>query len=260
MVNQADKEPRVALVTGAARGLGRAIAMRLGADGYRMVLADIEPAVTKTQQALEAIGVKVLALQGDVSQYAFFEEAVSRAKREWGPIAILVNNAGITNNIAKTEMMSLERWQRELDVNLTSVFYGARSVLPGMHKEGWGRIINMSSVAAISGLDRQPGYAATKAGILGLTQTIALEYAAAGITCNAVLPGMIGTTAVKALPPELKEQTLKLIPKGSFGTPEDVAALVAFLASEQAGYITGAAIPIDGGAHLNPITLAEIRK
>ncbi|MDA8193421.1 MAG: SDR family NAD(P)-dependent oxidoreductase [Thermaerobacter sp.] len=259
MVTSVPASARLALVTGAARGIGRAIAVRLAADGHPLVIVDQDGSLAKIGADLEAGGARVLARQGDVSQAAFFDEVITEACARFGAIAILVNNAGITNNISKTERMPIDRWQRELDVNLSSVFYGARRTLPMMREAGWGRIINISSIAAVGGLECQPGYAASKAGILGLTQTIALEYAATGITCNAILPGMIATPAVRTMPRELRAQALRLIPAGNFGEPQEVAALASFLASEQARYITGAAIPVDGGAHLNLITLARIR-
>ncbi len=250
---------RVALITGAAGGIGRAIALSLGRVGYKLVLTDLDAAIEDTQKEMQALGMDVIAVTGDVADYGLFEEAIVAAKAQYGSITILVNNAGITNNIAKTDKMPIAAWQRELDVNLTGFFYGCRSTLPMMCESHWGRIVNISSVAALNGLDRQVGYAASKAGILGLTQTIALEYAAMGITCNAVLPGMIATRAVLSMPKALKQQTTDLIPAARFGVPADVANLVTFLVSDLAGYITGAAIPVDGGAHCNPITLARMR-
>ena len=244
---------KIALVTGAARGLGYAIAVALQAGGARVVLADVSPTVT---EAAETIGAAE-AIQMDVAQYPAVEAVLKYINERYGPPDILVNNAGITTNIARTDRMEPAAWERELAVNLNGPFYLTRLVLPSMKEKGWGRIINISSTAATGGLNRQSGYAASKAGLIGLTRTVALEFSPYGITCNAVLPGLIETEKVGELPPEIRNAAIEHIPAGRTGKPEEVAALVAFLASPLAGYINGAAIPIDGGAALNQVSLTR---
>ena len=242
---------KIALVTGAARGLGYAIAIALQASGARVVLADVSPTVNKAAETIGAAG----AVQIDVAHYSAVETALTYINQQYGAPDILVNNAGITTNIALTSLMEPTAWEHELSINLNGPFYLTRLVLPLMKEKGWGRIINISSTAATGGLNQQPGYAASKAGLLGLTRTVALEFAPYGITCNAVLPGLIQTEKVAELPDDIREAAIERIPAGRTGKPEEVAALVAFLASPLAGYINGAAIPIDGGATLNQVSL-----
>ena len=247
------RSEKIALVTGAARGLGYAIAVALQASGARVVLADVSPTVNEAAEAIGAAG----AIQMDVAQYPAVETALTSINERYGAPDILVNNAGITTNIARTDRMEPAAWERELAVNLNGPFYLTRLVLPSMKEKGWGRIINISSTAATGGLSRQSGYAASKAGLLGLTRTVALEFAPYGITCNAILPGLIETEKVGELPHDIREAAIERIPAGRTGIPEEVAALVAFLASPLAGYINGVAIPIDGGAALNQVSLAR---
>jgi NAD(P)-dependent dehydrogenase (short-subunit alcohol dehydrogenase family) len=244
---------KIALVTGAARGLGYAIALALQDSGVHVVLADVSPKVNEAAETINAAG----AVQMDVAQYPAVETALAAINERYGTPDILVNNAGITTNIARTDHMEPAAWERELAVNLNGPFYLTRLVLPSMKKKGWGRIINISSTAATGGLNRQPGYAASKAGLLGFTRTVALEFAEYGITCNAVLPGLIETEKVGELPSDIRSAALESIPAGRTGKPEEVAALVAFLASPVAGYINGVAIPIDGGASLNQVSLTR---
>jgi NAD(P)-dependent dehydrogenase (short-subunit alcohol dehydrogenase family) len=244
---------KIALVTGAARGLGYAIASALQASGVRVVLADVSPTVHKAAEAIGAAG----AVQMDVAQYLAVETALTSINEQYGAPDILVNNAGLTTNIARSDRMKPAAWEQELAINLNGPFYLTRLVLPSMQEKGWGRIINISSTAATGGLNRQPGYAASKAGLLGLTRTVALEFAPYGITCNAVLPGLIQTEKVDELPPDIREAAVEHIPAGRLGKPEEVAALVVFLASPGAGYINGVAIPIDGGASLNQVSLTR---
>jgi NAD(P)-dependent dehydrogenase (short-subunit alcohol dehydrogenase family) len=242
---------KIALVTGAARGLGYAIAMALQASGVRVVLADVSPTVNEAAETIGAAG----AIQMDVAQYPAVETALTCINERYGAPDILVNNAGITTNIARSDRMEPAAWEHELAVNLNGPFYLTRLVLPSMKEKGWGRIINISSTAATGGLNRQSGYAASKAGLLGLTHTVALEFSPYGITCNAVLPGLIETEKVGEIPHDIREAAIERIPAGRTGRPEEVAALVAFLASPLAGYINGAALPIDGGASLNQVSL-----
>jgi NAD(P)-dependent dehydrogenase (short-subunit alcohol dehydrogenase family) len=244
---------RLALVTGAARGLGYAIATSLLASGVRVVMADISPTVQEAAEMLGATG----AVQMDVANYQAVESALMHIKERHGVPDILVNNAGLTTNIARTDRMQPTAWEQEMAINLNGPFYLTRLVLPSMKEEGWGRIINISSTAATGGLNRQPGYAASKAGLLGLTRTVALEFAPYGVTCNAVLPGLIQTEKVSELPSDIREAAIEHIPTGRTGKPEEVAALVTFLASPDAGYINGVAIPIDGGAALNHVSLTR---
>lgn len=222
-------------MTGAARGIGAAIADRLRADGMDVRTLDREPGCD---------------LEVDLATDAVPDQA---------DVDVCVANAAITTTIAPAHRMSDEQWQRDVDVNLTGAYRTIRACLAGMRERRYGRIVVISSGAARSGLPGQVAYSATKAGLLGLVRTIAAENAGHGITANAILPGMIATDAVVAMPAEIREPLLESMPTGRFGTPDEIAALVAFLASDFAGYITGEAIGIDGGASLNTRALAKRR-
>jgi NAD(P)-dependent dehydrogenase (short-subunit alcohol dehydrogenase family) len=208
-------------------------------------------------EEVRSLGRQATYRQTDVSDNQAVREAVASVENELGPIAILVNNAGIVNNIASISRMAPEAWQRELGVNLSGPFNLIQAVAPGMAERGWGRIVNISSAAARGGLYNQAGYAATKAGVIGLTQNAALEYAGKGITCNAILPGVIGTENVMAMPREILDQAVRLVPTGRVGNPREVAHLIAFLCSDLAGYVNGVDILIDGGAGLNTVVLGS---
>lgn len=248
---------RTALVSGAARGIGRAIALRLAREGASVGLVDINPAVEETAKLVRDTGSQSSFAIADISDAKQAREAVGKIIVELGPIDLLVNNAGIVNNIASVETMSDEAWQKEVGVNLTGAFNLVRTCVGSMAGRGFGRIVNISSSAARGGLARQVGYSATKAGLLGLTRTVALEYARKGVTCNAVLPGMVETENVKAMPEEIRKHTMAATPVRRFGEPEEIAALVAFLCGDEAGYITGAEIDISGGGHLNTLVLGS---
>ncbi|MCC0000610.1 MAG: SDR family oxidoreductase [Methylobacteriaceae bacterium] len=248
---------QTALVSGAARGIGRAIALRLAREGADLALLDPNPAVDETARRIRALGRKAVAVQANIADATAVREAVARIAAEPGPVDLLVNNAGIVNNIAAVEKMTDEAWEAEIGVNLTGAFNLVRACVGSMAERGFGRIVNISSVAARGGLARQVGYSATKAGLLGLTHTVALEYARKGVTCNAVLPGMVETENVKAMPPEIREAAMAATPVRRFGEPEEIAALVAFLCGDEAGYITGAEIDISGGGHLNTLVLGS---
>lgn len=248
---------QTALVSGAARGIGRAIALRLARDGADVGLVDLNPAAEETAGLVRALGRKACAVQADIADAAQTRAAATGIAQELGAISLLVNNAGIVNNIATVEKMTDEAWENEIGVNLTGAFNLVRAVVGGMAERGYGRIVNISSVAARGGLARQVGYSATKAGLLGLTHTVALEYARKGVTCNAVLPGMVETENVKAMPQEIREAAMAATPVRRFGEPAEIAALVAFLCGPEAGYITGAEIDISGGGHLNTLVLGS---
>lgn len=248
---------RVALVSGAARGIGRAIALRLAREGADVGLIDINPAIEETAALVRAEGRRAAIALADISKAQDARDGVAHIAAELGAIDLLVNNAGIVNNIATVEKMSDDAWQKEIGVNLTGAFNLVRAVAGPMAERGFGRIVNISSVAARGGLARQVGYSATKAGLLGLTHTVALEYARKGVTCNAVLPGMVETENVKAMPQEIRDEAIARTPVRRFGAPQEIAALVAFLCGDEAGYITGAEIDISGGGHLNTLVLGS---
>ena len=253
-------EGKVALITGAGGGIGRSIARRLAREGADLALLDITAAVDETAGLLADVGVKVMTALVDVADADRVREAVASVRAQLGEIGCLINNAGLTANVAPLARMGDEQWQRELAVNLTGPFNLTREVLPGMVERKWGRIVNISSTAARGGLYRQAGYSASKSGLLGLTRNVTLEYAAQGITCNAILPGLIETPTVAKLPKVIMDYALSMTPARRTGTSDEIAALVAFLCSEEAGYVNGAEIDIDGGARLCPMVLGSVRE
>ncbi|HEX7409426.1 MAG TPA: SDR family NAD(P)-dependent oxidoreductase [Candidatus Binatia bacterium] len=251
---------KVALITGAARGIGRATALVLAEEGADVGLVDILSEVEETAAAIVKLGRRSAAAVFDISDAAQIHLGVETIRKALGPIDVLVNNAGIVNNIAPLARMSSEAWQRELAVNLSGAFNMIQEVIGDMAARQWGRIINVSSVAALGGLHNQVGYAASKAGLLGLTKTVTLEYARAGITCNAILPGLIGTELVNAMPAEIRDGAVAAIPCRRLGGTTEVAHLIAFLVSDRAAFINGAEIPIDGGLRLNTSSLGSRRE
>lgn len=242
---------RTAVVTGAGRGIGRRIVTTLSELGYIVVGLDLR----FDSNQLPNENVEFMTV--DVTNSDEIKQLFEKIESTYGSIDILVNNAAITNNISQIMKMDIEKWKKEIDVNLNGVFYCTKYALKSMTENKWGRIVNISSIAATGGIDRQSSYAASKAGILGLTKNVTIEYAEHGITCNAILPGLIQTEAVSGMPEHIKEQAIKLIPANRLGEMKEVAEVVAFLVSEHAGYINGIEIPIDGGSHCNPISLAR---
>ena len=245
---------KVALVTGSGRGIGKAIAMKLAENGATLVINDVGDSAPAEQTVAEikAINRQATAIMADVSSSADVTRMVDAAIATYGKIDILVNNAGITRD-QLTMKMSDEEWDKVLAIDLKSVFLCTRAVLRPMLKQRSGRIVSMSSVVGIIGNAGQANYAAAKAGIIGFTKTIAKEVASRGITVNAVAPGFIDTPMTQVLSEERKQALLANIPLGSLGTPRDIAETLAFLASEEARYITGQVITVDGGISLGKL-------
>ena len=243
-------EGRVAFVTGAAQGIGRAIALALAEDGADLVLGDLNlEKLEATAREVEGLGRKVLALHLDVSSSDSVQAAVAKTLETWGKIDILVNNAGITKDNLVLRMKPQD-WDAVLGVNLNGAFHCIRTVLPGMVKQRYGRIVNIASVVAQSGNPGQANYIASKAGVIGLTKAVASEVGSRNITVNAVAPGFIATAMTEKLPEAVRERMLTLIPVGRMGTDRDVARGVRFLVSEEAGYITGHVLKINGGMYM----------
>ncbi len=242
-------QTRVALVTGAGRGIGRATAMRLARDGARLVLnykGNVEAATEAARLIEEAGGTATLA-QGDVSADGEADRIVKQALAFGdGRLDILVNNAGITRDNLLLRMSALE-WDEVMDLNLRGTFLVTKAAMRPMMKQRGGRIVNVASIAGIVGNAGQSNYSAAKAGIIGFTKTVAREMASRNITVNAVAPGFVPTDLTDPLPQQVKDDLLKQIPLGRFGTVDDVAGAIAFLASDDAAYITGQVIVIDGG-------------
>jgi 3-oxoacyl-[acyl-carrier protein] reductase len=240
---------KVALVTGSARGIGYAIAMKLAEVGADVVVNDIEAAADSLENAAGEIrksGRQSLAVTADVSSPDDVTRLIDTAVKEFGRIDILVNNAGVTRDQLIMKM-SDEEWDTVLNIDLKSAFLCTRAVLRYMIKQRWGRIISIASVVGIIGNAGQANYASAKAGIIGLTRSIAKEVGSRGITANAIAPGYIQTRMTEQLDEKQKQELLRHVPLGSLGTPQDVAEAVAFLASEEARYITGQVLNIDGG-------------
>ena len=244
-------EGKRALVTGASRGIGRAVAQRLAADGAAIAVNyhTSEAEATEVVSAITSSGGTAVSIGGDVSDAAQAAAMVATAAEALGGLDILVNNAGITRDNLVLRL-SEEEWDAVLDVNLKGAFLCTKAALRPMLRQRSGRIINMTSVVAGTGNPGQANYAAAKAGLIGLTKTVAREVASRGITVNAVAPGFISTRMVEAITEEQRELVLGRIPLARFGTPADIAACVAFLASDDAGYITGQVLGVDGGLSL----------
>ncbi len=239
---------KVALVTGGSRGIGRAIALRLAADGAKVAL-NFSSNVAKAEEvksAIEAQGGAAMLVQGDVSSLAVVTELVKQVVDEWGRLDILINNAGITRDNLLLKM-SEDDFDKVIATNLKGVFNCTKAVTKLMMRQRGGRIVNMASVVGLKGNISQTNYAAAKAGIIGFTKSAARELASRGVTVNAVAPGMIDTDMTAALSEKVKAAMLSEIPVGRAGTPEDVANAVAFLVSDEAAYITGQVLSVDGG-------------
>jgi 3-oxoacyl-[acyl-carrier protein] reductase len=236
---------RVAFVTGASRGIGRSIALELARRGADVALAARnEP--TETAGQVRELGRRVLSLALDVSDRAAVERAAARIESELGKVSILVNNAGITRDQLLVRMKS-EDWDAVLRTNLDGTFHTTRVFARGMMRARWGRIINITSVVGEIGNAGQANYAASKAGVIGFTRSVARELAGRQVTVNAVAPGYIETAMTDAIPEAAKTSLLAAIPMGRLGSGEDVAYVVACLAADEAGYITGQVIRVDGG-------------
>ena len=242
---------KIALVTGGMGGLGTAICKALAADGFTMV-ANCLPGFPQKDDWLattRAEGYDFHAAEGNVADYESCAAMVKKIEAEIGPVDVLVNNAGITRD-GMFRKMGKGDWDAVLATNLDSVFNVTHQVLMGMAERGWGRVINMSSVNGVKGQFGQANYSAAKAGILGFTKAIAQEMAAKGVTVNAIAPGYIGTDMVMAIKPEVREQIVGTIPMGRLGRPEEIGHLVRYLASDLAGFMTGATLNINGGLHM----------
>jgi len=257
---------RVAFVTGAARGIGRAIALALADAGADVAVADLHPAPfrgepwyrlrerrsgpdedTPTVRAVAALGRRSLEIAVDVADPDAVLAAAALCHDELGPVDILVNNAGIVNNIASLATMTPESWAHEVQVNLNGMFHTVRAFVPAMAERGWGRVVNISSVAAVQPGLGQPAYTASKAGVIGLTRAVAQEFGPGGVTANAILPGLIATPLVRSMPEHLRAAAIAQVPVHRLGEPADIAALAVFLASPAASFVTGVEIPCDGG-------------
>ncbi len=246
-MNTTEQVHRIALVTGGAKGIGAAIASRLARDGHRIAIGgrDAE-ALQRHAAVLSALGAETFTVSADLADPRACEAIVAAVEEKWGPVDVLVNNAGITRD-GLAVRMSIEDFQAILQVNLVAAFALSRKVARGMMKARWGRIVNISSIVAEMGNAGQANYIAAKAGLIGLTKALAVELAPRSITVNAITPGFISTEMTASLPEAVIDQYKARIPLGRFGSPDDVAAVVGFLASDQASYITGQTIRVDGG-------------
>jgi 3-oxoacyl-[acyl-carrier protein] reductase len=269
-----DLSGRVAFVTGGSRGLGRADALTLARAGADVVVADllVESQLSEetdrygslatvarrqglvhteeTVRDIEAMGRRALAVRCDVTDRSEVDAAVARTVGELGSIDILVNNAGTLDHVAQFHEQSPELWERDLRVNLTGAFNCAQAVWPHMQERGWGRIVNMASVAGTLGGFGQASYSTTKAGVLGLTKTLAMEGGRHGITCNAIVPGVIGTEAFEMANAAMNERIVRRTALRRPGAPQEIANVVAFLCSDLAAYVTGVELNVSGGVEL----------
>jgi len=237
---------RVAFVTGGTRGIGRAIVERLKADGFKVAAG-----YSGNDKAAEALvrETGVMVIKGNVGNFADCKNAVDAVEAELGPIEVLVNNAGITRDGA-FHKMTPEQWSEVIRVNMDSVFNMTRHVIEGMRGRSWGRIINISSINGQKGQVGQTNYSAAKAGVIGFTKALALENARKGVTVNCICPGYIDTDMVSAVPENVLAAIIGQIPVGRLGKGEEIADMVAFLAGEHAGYVTGSTLSLNGGQYM----------
>ena len=241
---------KVAIVTGGGQGIGRAVALDLAEAGINVVVADINLEAAEAAAAeAAAAGCSPLAFKLDVANSENVEALVEKVSEQYGRIDHLINNAGITKD-GLMMRMSDDAWQAVIDVNLTGTYLCSKAVIRVMMKQREGRIVNISSVVGAMGNAGQTNYAASKAGVIGFTKSLAREVAARGITVNAVAPGFIQTAMTDALPDKARDDLVNLIPNGRFGTPEDVAFAVRFLIAEEASYITGQVLHVNGGMYM----------
>jgi 3-oxoacyl-[acyl-carrier protein] reductase len=274
MAIEIDLSGRVALVTGGSRGLGRADALTLARAGADVVIADIQVEsdtgedaarygalaqaaraqglvyTESTAEEIRGLGRRAAAVKCDVTDREQVRETVTRAVDEFDSVDILVNNAGTLDHVGQLGDQSPDLWERDLRVNLTGAFNCAQAVWPHMRERGWGRIVNMASVAGTLGGFGQASYSTTKAGLLGLTKTLALEGARYGITCNAIVPGIIGTEAYGFGNPDMNERMVRRTAMRRAGEPQEIANAIAFLCSDLASYITGIGLNVSGGIEL----------
>ncbi|TJX65200.1 3-oxoacyl-[acyl-carrier-protein] reductase [Soehngenia saccharolytica] len=244
-------DKKIALVTGGSKGIGKSIAIKLASEGYDIAFtySSDDDAAHDTLEELNKLGSNTLSIKKDMSIEEDVKEAIKEIEEKLGTVDVLVNNAGITRDGLLMKMKT-EDFDRVIEVNLRSVFLTTREVIRPMMKKRYGKIINVSSVVGIMGNAGQANYAASKAGVIGFTKSIAKEFASRGIRANAIAPGFVETDMTKVLKEDVKEEMLKNIPLGYFAKPEDVANLVSFLASEKSDYITGQVIQIDGGMNI----------
>ncbi len=242
---------RVAFVTGGMGGIGTAICRRLGEAGHTVVAGCLPDYDRKAEwlAAMRGEGFRVHAAEGDVAEFESCAEMFYQVRALVGPVEILVNNAGITRD-AIFKRMTEQDWMAVINTNLNSVFNVTRQVIDGMSERGWGRIVNISSVNGIKGQFGQTNYSAAKAGMAGFAKALAQEVVKKGVTVNTVSPGYVETDLVRAIRPEIRDSIVASIPMGRLAKPQEIAAVVAFLVSEDAGYITGANISVNGGMHM----------
>jgi len=242
---------KIALVTGASRGIGRAIAMALGQQGATVIgTATTDEGAARISDYLAAAGASGRGMKLNVTDGEGIENLVKAVQDEFGPVTVLVNNAGITHDNLLMRMKDAE-WQEVMDTNLNAIFKVTRACLRGMMKQRWGRIITVTSVVGAMGNAGQSNYAATKAGAAGFSRALASEVGSRNITVNCVAPGFIDTDMTQSLPQAQKDQLLGRIPLGRLGSPEEIAAVVAFLASESSSYITGETLHANGGMYMS---------
>ena len=241
---------RTALITGASRGIGKACALALAGPAYKLVLAARSlDKLEETAQLTRAAGSETFVVEMDLANSDSISAAIDKASKDFSPIAILVNNAGVTKDGLAVRMKKAD-WETVINTNLSGSFYATQKVLQGMMRERWGRIVNISSVVGEKGNPGQANYVASKAGLIGLTKSLAMELGSRNITVNAVAPGFIATDMTHVLSEELKQKMIDETPLRRMGTPEDIAAAVKFLVSEEAGFITGHVLDVNGGIYM----------